>query len=659
MKIYILGSIIISIILFILFLILLIHYRYFLINKKIKSYVLVPLRVTSIIILLTLLLEPYLFYYDYSIKDKINIYIDNSKSIRYSDISPDSLLSITEYFKNWNNEERDIEVQIFTFGDSVRSNSNTYLDLNDNVTNFLELKSHLDNSATNFIISDGNSTEGYKLSDLKFNSPINFIGLGFLNYEDISINDVKHSHFISSEDSLLIEFTINSVLEADNNSELLIMLNKLNVYQENIKLDEGTNVYYKTIKIPVDYSNTDFVDFEIKIENSLLSDNKYNNIYNGGFSIRDIKSELLLISGSLNANTQIIKNILNLIPNFNLDHIYKKDINWNLEDSNIKFEDYEIIVFDNFPLDYQDNNLMDFIISNSLNMKYIIFEGPSATLNSFNQIDKKISVDIVQNNKKNQILSLDTKTDYLSPSINRNFKIHKDQFKKIYMQYSDSSIAIGETGIYLYLSIPDLSSLIIKDFSNIFKEEISDIIYKYIDSGNSIILDIPSRNIHANQKLEFYLDIPDIYSNYNGELLINNIDSNTQYNLKFSKIKIDSNGNKYIDNLKTGKNILSVILFDNEKLYNSNHIELVVKENNLELQKNYRNINTMKELAINSNGNYYDVEEYKDINSSVLSNTKPMDRKIELDVHSFDKFWFILLITLIIEWFLRKRKGLL
>ena len=232
MKIYILGSIIISVILFVLFLILLIHYRYFLINKKIKSYVLVPLRVISIIILLILLLEPYLFYYDYSIKDKINIYIDNSKSIRYSDISPDSLLYIAEYFKTWNNEERDIRVQLFTFGDSIRSNSNRYLDLNDNVTNFLELKSHLDNSATNFIISDGNSTEGYRLSDLKFDSPINFIGLGFLNYEDISINDVKHSYFISNEDSLLIEFTINSVLEADNNSKLLIISNELNLYRK-------------------------------------------------------------------------------------------------------------------------------------------------------------------------------------------------------------------------------------------------------------------------------------------------------------------------------------------------------------------------------------------------------------------------------------------
>tara|TARA_Y100000994_G_scaffold100706_1_gene82996 strand:+ start:2706 stop:4676 length:1971 start_codon:yes stop_codon:yes gene_type:complete len=656
MKIYILGSIIISVILFILFLILLIHYRHFLINKKIKSYVLVPLRLISIIILLTLLLEPYLFYYDYSIKDKINIYIDNSKSIRYSDISPDSLLDIAEYFKNWNNEERDIEVQLFTFGDSIRSNSNRYLDLNDNVTNFLELKSHLDNSATNFIISDGNSTEGYKLSDLKFDSPINFIGLGFLNYEDISINDVKHSHFISNKDSLLIEFTINSVLEADNNSKLLIISNELNLYQENIKLDKGINEYYKTIKIPVDHLNT---DFEIKIENSLLSDNKYNNIYNGGISIRDIKSELLLISGSLNANTQSIKNILNLIPNFNLNHIYKKDVNWNLEDSDIKFEDYEIIVFDNFPLDYQDSNLMDFIISDSLNMKYIIFEGPSANLNSFNQIDKKISVDIVQNNKKDQLLSLDAKIDYLSPSINRNFKIYEDQFEKIYMQYSDSSIAVGETGIYLYLSIPDLSSLMIKDFSNIFKKEISNIIYKYIDSGNSIILDVPNRKIHTNQKLEFYLEIPDIYSDYNGELLIDNIDSDTKYNLKFSKIKVDSNGNKYIDNLKTGKNVLSAILFDNQKSYNSNQVELVVKENNLELQKNYRNINTMKELAINSNGNYYDIEQYKSINSSILGNIKQINKKVELDIHSFDKFWFILLITLIIEWFFRKKKGLL
>ena len=43
----------------------------------------------------------------------------------------------------------------------------------------------------------------------------------------------------------------------------------------------------------------------------------------------------------------------------------------------------------------------------------------------------------------------------------------------------------------------------------------------------------------------------------------------------------------------------------------------------------------------------------------VVDMEKKKKNDIELNIHSFHKFWFILLITLIIEWFLRKRKGLL
>ena len=67
----------------------------------------------------------------------------------------------------------------------------------------------------------------------------------------------------------------------------------------------------------------------------------------------------------------------------------------------------------------------------------------------------------------------------------------------------------------------------------------------------------------------------------------------------------------------------------------------------------------MKDIAIKSGGNYYDIEEYKNIRTSILNTIKDENRRVELNVHSFDKFWFIILITLIIEWFFRKRKGLL
>ena len=180
-----------------------------------------------------------------------------------------------------------------------------------------------------------------------------------------------------------------------------------------------------------------------------------------------------------------------------------------------------------------------------------------------------------------------------------------------------------------------------------------------MDAGNSIKLDVPNREIYTNQDLKFYLEFPDIYDYDNGKLSIHNIDLDLKYDIKLNKIKKDSNGTRYIENIKEGKNILIVNLSNDKKIYKSNHIELTVKQNDLESQKIYRNTEEMRDLAIKSNGNYYDLEEYNNIKPSIMKGIRDESRKIELDIHSFDKYWFILLITLIIEWFFRKKKGLL
>ena len=145
----------------------------------------------------------------------------------------------------------------------------------------------------------------------------------------------------------------------------------------------------------------------------------------------------------------------------------------------------------------------------------------------------------------------------------------------------------------------------------------------------------------------------------NGNLSIHNIDLDLKYDIKLNRIKKDLDGIRYIENIKEGKNILVVNFSSDKKTYKSNHIELTVKKNNLESQKIYRNTEEMRDLAIKSNGNYYDIEEYNNIKPSILKGIREKNRKIELDIHSFDKYWFILLITLIIEWFFRKQKGLL
>ena len=62
-------------------------------------------------------------------------------------------------------------------------------------------------------------------------------------------------------------------------------------------------------------------------------------------------------------------------------------------------------------------------------------------------------------------------------------------------------------------------------------------------------------------------------------------------------------------------------------------------------------------MASQAELNFEDTKEQVDFISKINSELKAS--KNEINIHSFHKYWFILLFTLIIEWFYRKQKGLL
>ena len=116
---------------------------------------------------------------------------------------------------------------------------------------------------------------------------------------------------------------------------------------------------------------------------------------------------------------------------------------------------------------------------------------------------------------------------------------------------------------------------------------------------------------------------------------------------------------RYIDNLDVGSYQMHANVASRKNLYSSNTISLNVKENSFETNVAYRNENEMRIAGLRSSGNYFNIEDYKSLESLMRGKAITESKNIELNIHSFHKFWFILLITLIIEWFLRKQRGLL
>ena len=100
-------------------------------------------------------------------------------------------------------------------------------------------------------------------------------------------------------------------------------------------------------------------------------------------------------------------------------------------------------------------------------------------------------------------------------------------------------------------------------------------------------------------------------------------------------------------------------VFLDNTYYSSKKIKLTVIPEDYESSSLYRNTTAMKGLSLKTKGNYYPVENYKGIESLFLSSTRALNKKNEINMQTLHNYWFIILLTLIIEWFLRKRKGLL
>ena len=354
MKIYFIGSVIVAVAIFIVFFYNIFRYRSLLLEKKINSILLLLLRCFSILVLLILFLDPHIFYYNSVDEQKeANIFIDNSKSIEYQGISIDSIgkliLNIDQLFLSNN-----INTNFFIFGDSLERYNQDNLDLNDPTTNFIDIEDYINSNLNeyNLLVTDGNSSHGYNLLDLDFNSPINIIGMGETSNQDIALSSVTHNDFVTRGDSIDLNIEITSILDTITNTTITISSNNDVLLIRPLKLNKGKNISRIHEKISTDNMNGE-LDFRI-VTLDKINENILNNSYKTKVYLIDKSREVLLVSGALNSNTKEIKKISSLIPNCKVEHVYKVNNDWNVNLESLSYKDYELIIYDNFPLTDSD-----------------------------------------------------------------------------------------------------------------------------------------------------------------------------------------------------------------------------------------------------------------------------------------------------------------
>ena len=84
-----------------------------------------------------------------------------------------------------------------------------------------------------------------------------------------------------------------------------------------------------------------------------------------------------------------------------------------------------------------------------------------------------------------------------------------------------------------------------------------------------------------------------------------------------------------------------------------------IMKNSIEGENLFENKNNLEKLAWENGGTYTDPKNIEIILSMLNSGPKSQLKEFKLSALSTQRYWWLLIILLSIEWFLRKREGLL
>ena len=653
---------------------LLIFLYLFHLNKKSLTYLskfyrnlLLFLRGSVIFLLFIILINPILKTSSkYEYKKKLVFFIDNSKSM---------LFSIDDNFIDYLNEnlrklkDKNINTFFYSFGDTITNikdlNDISFNAMSTNL-NYISQKIRNIDSDYNVIISDGIHNEGIlKYSDF-FDYSINSFKTEVVDsiIDDIRINSVDANKIDDTYSKIKCDF---EVLSRDDYDNVKIFLNNdLNKNKEisTINLKKGRNSILHDILIENEKLSKNNTLFISKLESEI---NLMNNQMNFSFDVNDFKNlKTLLISGRLSNNTKYIKKILKENDLEYIHYFRKNDL------ESIKGT-YDLIIFDSFP---SKKSHLNVISENKIkSSKFLYFQGP-VNESDFIHINKflnnsSIKLDTKLNSKENIYFKSNFKHNLVNTLINQiapfnsNYIATKTNLDNCIVDLNSKDLIISSKVDSLFLFIPDLLS-ISNETKVFYKNKNFDDLIEYLVQKtikkNNLINILSDRNMYdSNELIRIDLNLDGNYFDDDKiELLIKN--NKGELINKFDEFK-KNDENNYTFNIKfqnEQKLFAEAQIEIDENIYiKSNKISFLVKDTSKELSNFGLDQKILEKISVNANSKSYSINELDKFISDLDNSFQEKIKTKIFHFFNFQLFWFVILVFLILEWIVRKNKGLL
>jgi hypothetical protein len=650
----------------------LILYRNLLKDKT--QRVLALLRFLSFFLLGVLLINPEIDATSYSLeKSKLIFAFDNSESIKKLS-KPDQ---INQFFNEIRNDQElndSYTIDFISFGSNLISleDSLTFSEPNTDISKLMEYVNSIEEDNTRLIIStDGNQTVGEDYSLKSFNS-------------DISASALVLGDTISEVDSKIDLVNINNYTYLKNKFPVEVFVSHNNQESTTQKLEviENENILAsRSLEIPAGSSvKTEFLlsaesvgtkVLKVRLQPIPKEKNINNNEKINSIDVIDSRSKILLISDLLHPDIGFFNRILESSKELEFDYKTTEDP--------INATEYDLVILYQPQPSFQ--NVLNSVINNNVN--YFIIGGSHTNYSYLNSLDLGFQKQLIESTEEYSSVLNSEFTLFLVNELNFNmYPPLKDKFGDLKLNRNYSILLEKELNgidvespLWIFGSEKDVKQSVLfgenlwkwrarhyvenssfTEFDKSFQK-----IIQFLSQSkfqNEVIVEVePLINSGDNQLLKVF------YYNSNFE-----IDTRLDFNIKLENLisgdvinsRLLKNSEAYTFNLselKPGNYSYSIESPDNDIKRNG---KFEILDFSAEMQFENANIENLQKI-IEKENIYLFSEKSELITRLKNDKPKPIQKSIKKSESLINFEWLILLLalTLSLEWFFRKYKGLI
>lgn len=669
-------------------------------NKKLRPILI--LRGTLFFVLIFLFLNPKI---EKTQSDLIeldwHLYLDRSLSMSYhNQTSVGSLVSGVDQIIDQIQQNK-ASVNVFGFGNNLDSTWTIgNKKVSDGSTNIGLVFKHIvesdnDGIAGSIIITDGQANLGTEIpsQDLKISSPIHIIGVGNETpLVDVSIHAIDAPPVIIKGENADINVTISSHGHMSERLNVTIYSDKKLVGSKVVTVSGDGSL--DRVRFRINPNQTGEVNYRVQV-NALPDEiNISNNKQLVRIQVLKNEYSIALFTGAPNFNTQIIKKILSINPEYRIDHFVYLNNKYSQPLNTFWDTKYDLIIFDNHPIEDNKKEWNSYLrifakklVAHQTSLAFIVgYDTDESILNSYLSLmdisirDPLIELGVEYDWELNsswdsyfpfhRINNLDVNRESLPPLIAKmevdsanatilaNFAISEVDFPLL---------LIGEKNPLRYMiwSSPELNTFYYKTreskLSELPTELFSTVFSWLMRTGNGQDFYFRSEKNSYQQGERVTITGKPLRNSETAEEGFLHISHNGK-RINTKPIHFNENTGNYFGQFwasQSGQLDYIIELNIGDKLMTVGEGLIQVQESQVELNHVYLNKGPLKTVTEKNNGQFRHWDERSSLIKGISPNSKIETYYSKIVLH--DSWWiFSLLIGILsAEWLLRRRLGLM